>query len=229
MRSVVLAAAIWALAACGSSDQTSNMTVAGTELPEQPTTPPKGRLAPRNECIELPGAKEFFVSLEKAIKDRNADALLGITAPGVRLDFGAGGGLTAFRERLEASDSQLWAELDRIVALGCAVDDGGNMVLPWYFAQDLKVDDPFAAMIVTGSDVPVLSEPNAIASPIERISWDTVTAVDGPPKNGFAQVRTTSGGEGFVAADKLRSLVDYRLYVSGQNGNWHITSFVSGD
>lgn len=231
MRYPLLAAAILALGACGGSDTPDGAAEATAfpAQPEQPETPPQGRFAPRNECIEQPGAKPFFVALEQAVRDRNADELLAITHAGVRLDLGGGGGLTTFRERLEASDSELWSQLDDILALGCAMGEGGNMVLPWYFAQDLDVEDPFSAMMVTAADVPLRSGPDPTSLAIGRVSWDTVTLLDGAQRGELVRVRTRAGEEGYVDTDNLRSLVDYRLFVAPKEGEWRIASFVSGD
>ena len=231
MRYPLLAFAALALSSCGSSGGADDPadTAAFPSQPAQPDLPPQGRYAPRNDCIELPGAKPFFVALEQAVRNRNADELLAITDRGVRLDFGGAGGLTTFRERLEASDSQLWTELDRILALGCAVNGSGAMVLPSYFAQDLPVDDPFAAMLVTGADIPVFGEPDRAAKPVATVSWDTVTALDDRPRGEFTHVRTQDGEEGYVAATDLRRLVGYRLLASKAGDSWRISAFVSGD
>ncbi len=231
MRYPLMAIAILVLGACGgsdASDSAADIAVFPAE-PEQPETPPQGRFAPRNECIDAPGAKPFFVALEQAIRDRKADELLALTGAGVRLDFGGGGGLTTFRERLEAPDSELWAQLERVLALGCAMEEGGTMVLPWYFAQDLQVADPFAAMMVTDSAVALRSGPDPESPVVSRVSWDTVTLLDGPPRGGAVRVRTRAGEEGYIDSGKLRSLVDYRLFVGQNGGEWRIAGFMSGD
>ncbi len=235
MRCLVLSALALSLAlsACGDAADENGAPVArgSDSFPEQPTPTPAGRFAPRNECIELPGAKQFFVSFEKAVRERDADALLALTDKGVKLDFGGGGGLTTFRERLGDKQGELWNELDQIITLGCARGANGDMVLPWYFAQDLGVDDPFAAMLVTGPDVPLREAASAEAPVVETISWDTVTLANGYDAEAkFLGVTSRSGKQGFVAADKLRSLAAYRLAVAKTpKDEWRIVSFVAGD
>ncbi|MCR2834970.1 hypothetical protein [Parerythrobacter lacustris] len=224
--------ALATLAACSGSDPAATASGQPSEgvFPDQPEPAPAGRFAPRNECVELPGAKLFFVDLGKAVRDRDVDALLKLTAADVKLDFGGGGGLTTFKERLADKDGKLWEELDKLLDLGCAVDEGGDMVLPWLFAQDLGVDDPFSTMVTLGPDVVMRERPEKSAPVVETIAWDTVQLADGfDPAAEFAAVTSRSGKPGFIANAMLRSPVDYRLYIARNGERWQIVSFVAGD
>lgn len=220
------------LAACSGADSAPQGSPEASEgiFPDQPEQEPAGRFAPRNDCIELPGAKLFFVDLGEAVRDRDADALLQLTSADVKLDFGGGGGLTTFKERLADEDGRLWQEIEQLLDLGCAVDEGGDMVLPWLFAQDLGVDDPFATMVTLGPDVALRERPERSAPVVETIAWDTVQLAEGfDPAAEFAGVTSRSGKTGFIANTMLRSPVDYRLYVARNGGRWQIVSFVAGD
>lgn len=220
-----------ALAGCGNAagDPAAPGQPTNAE-PVQPTPAPKGRFEPRNECVELPGAKPFFLALETAINQRDAELLLRITDAKVKLDFGGGAGLQAFRERLADEDGKLWQSLERLTALGCAQADNGDMVMPWYFEQDMEGVDPATALIVTGADVPVHQATAAESPVLDRVSWDAVTLTDGlDPKASFQKVRTLGGEEGYIASDQLRSPLDYRLRASPVGDSWRIVSFVAGD
>ncbi|MEO1968335.1 MAG: hypothetical protein ABGW87_06440 [Sphingomonadaceae bacterium] len=227
--------AVLALASCGSSpsDTTANgANGSGRDFfPEQPSPKPLGRFSPRNDCISLPGAKPFFLAFEKAVQKRDADALLSLTDPNVKLDFGGSKGIGAFRERLADKQGQLWDELDALTILGCAHAKNGDMVMPWYAAQPMDDIDTANAMIVVGADVPLLQAPNANAPKVATETWDAVTLTDGyHPDAEYLKVKTPSGKEGYMEADMLRSPLDYRLRVSPAAGNqWHIVSFVKGD
>ena len=227
------------LAACDRSDPPSQRIeraaedaieeVQGETLP----TIAEGPYAPRDECLDQPGASEFLLSLRNAVKARDTEALLALAADDVFLDFGGGSGKDLLRERMAADDGFLWGELNEILTLGCA-SDGASMTLPWYFAQDIPVD-PFDGQIVTGEDVPLRAGPNAEAEELARISWDVVewyTEVD--PDARFVPVRWNGDEdgepvEGFIELSKLRSIVDYRVGVSRRNDRWRITNFVAGD
>ena len=224
---------VLALSGCDKpTDQTAAAETSDDsgDIAAQPTTAPQGRFAPRNDCIGLPGAKPFFVTLETAVTKRDDAALLGITDAKVKLDFGGGAGLQGFRERLADPDGRLWLALERISTLGCAHAANGDMVMPWYFDQDMDGVDPALALIVTGADVPVRQSASATAPAVDTVSWDAVTLSDGlDPKAPFQKVRTAGGKEGFVANDQLRSPLDYRLRASRFGDDWRIVSFFAGD
>ena len=220
------------LSGCQKAEQdiTPNETPdASGDIAAQPTSMPEGRFAPSNDCIGLPGAKSFFLALETAVTDRDADALLSITDARVKLDFGGSAALQAFRERLGDKDSGLWTEIERLTALGCAQAANGEMVMPSYAAQDMQGVDPAKSLIVTGADVPVRQTANNDAPALAQVSWDAVTLTGGlDPKAAFQKVRTAARKEGFVASDQLRSPLAYRLRAARVGEDWRIVSFVRG-
>lgn len=231
---ICLAASL-ALAACDRSDPPSDKmrdavsrsveTVAGR------TEPPlaDGRYAPRDGCADVEGYSQFRSALRSAVEARDADALARLAAPGIRLDFGGGGGRDTLTEQLRAADAKLWTELDALLELGCARQDEG-IVLPWYFAQSLVADDPYSAMLVTGESVPLHRAAAAGSETLEPISWDVVELVDGLAADApFQHVVARSGTAGYVASEDLRSLLDYRLLADRLDGEWRITALVRGD
>ena len=200
------------------------------DIAAQPTTAPQGRFAPVNDCIGLPGAKPFFLTLENAVKNRDAEALLGITDAKVKLDFGGGAGLQTFRERLADPQGKLWPDLARISALGCAHAANGDMVMPSFANQQMDDVDTANALIVTGADAPVRQTPDAAAPAIDTVSWDAVTLVGGlDPKAPFQHIKTAAGKDGYIATDHLRSPLAYRLRAAPIGDGWRIVSFVNGD
>jgi hypothetical protein len=84
-------------------------------------------------------------------------------------------------------------------------------------------------MIVTGEDVPLRESPENEGAPARAISWGVVEISNFRPDDRYQQVKTTDGSQGFIATDKLRSLIDYRLSATSRNGKWSIVSFVAGD
>ena len=239
MRIVPLAGAALLLAACSQEDAPSEEVAAAAEeivetaqgaepTPEAPT----GRFAPREECGELEGANQFRQQIARAVEARDVDTFVSLAAEDIKLDFGGGSGADELRRRLSAKDSALWSELDRLLTLGCAANAQGGMTIPWYFAQDVP-GDAFETMIVTGSDIPLISPETG--KPMDRISWDAVTLVDGLKSEApFQLVRFQSETadepqEGYVATKALRSVIDYRLVSTRRNGKWSIISFIAGD
>ncbi len=189
----------------------------------------KGRFAPRDECRDIEGASDFRMRLTEAVRLRDADAVAALAADDVHLDFGGGAGSAELKSRLNDPERELWPALDQLLTLGCAANEEGGVTIPWFFAQDLGGTDPYGSLLVMGEDVPVLTEPRASAERLDTVSWDLVEAAAYDPDAPFQEIKVADGGSGFIASDKLRSVIDYRLIASSRNGRWRITSFIAGD
>lgn len=189
-----------------------------------------GKYAPQDECKDVPGAEDFRIQLAAAIKSKDADRLAALAAPDVKLDFGGGSGTATLLTRLSKDEPDLWDELAQIAALGCAVNEQGGITIPWIAAQPFGDIDPASAMLVVGEKVPMRTSAAVKAGEAEEVSWDLVTLVAGlQPEDEFQKVKTSDGTIGFIATDKLRSLLDYRLIASSRDGKWSFTSLVAGD
>ncbi|MXP42707.1 hypothetical protein GRI75_13760 [Altererythrobacter soli] len=188
-----------------------------------------GPYAPRDTCGDLEGADAFRQSLAEAVRLRDADALVALAAEDIKLDFGGGTGRAELRKRLTSGEWNLWQELDELLALGCAANKQGGITIPWYFEQAIPGVDPMAGMIVTGEDVPLREAPEDGGAAASALSWGVVEISNFRPEAPYQQVKTTDGSQGFIATDKLRSLIDYRLSATSRNGKWSIVSFVAGD
>lgn len=188
-----------------------------------------GPWAPRNECKADEEAKGFLDALRQAVTKRDTQALLSLTATNVKLDFGGGTGHELLQQRLEDAEHPLWDDLERLAGLGCALDDMGNLTLPWIFAQDSKVDDAFTAMLALGEKVPMHETADPASPVVEFVAWDFVTLAGEYSEDPVLQVRSRAGREGFMARKDLRSLVDYRLMASKGDDGWKIDLLVAGD
>ena len=200
----------------------------GAKKPE-PAPLDEGPFAPRDTCGDLAGASAFREKLAEAVMTRDANALAALAAEDIKLDFGGGTGRAELKKRLTAKDGMLWDELDQLLKLGCAANPQGGLTIPWYFEQHIDKVDAMSGMLVTGETVPIFAAPDATGKPIKTISWDVVELTALKPDDPFQHVTTTDGTKGYIATDKLRSLLDYRLLASQRNGKWSIVSLVAGD
>ncbi|MCT2558586.1 hypothetical protein N0B51_06290 [Tsuneonella sp. YG55] len=190
----------------------------------------RGEYAPRDDCGDTPGAENFRRQLGAAVEARDADRLAALAAPDVKLDFGGGAGTAVLRSRLSRKEQDLWGELDDLLKLGCAVNAQGGITIPWYAAKPLEGVDPAADMLVTGEGVPVRRDADADSPEIAQVSWNFVRLVDGlQPEDDFQKVAFDGDKTGFIATDRLRSPLDYRLVASSRDGKWSFTSLVAGD
>ena len=190
----------------------------------------KGKYAPRDACRDLPGARAFREKLAAAVEARDGDAIAAMASPDIRLGFGGADGRRRFLAALKASDGKAMAELAELLPLGCAGAEGGGLAIPWYFAQDYGELDSFSAMLVMGTEVPLRATADAGSAAKRQLSWDFVTLDKGwHPDKRFQQVTTLGGTKGYVATDKLRSMLDYRLLATRHGETWMITAFLAGD
>ena len=222
-----------ALAACSQEDAPSENVAEHAQNAVNPDAAPtpfaKGRFAPRDDCGELEGAPDFRNRLAEAVRLRDATAVAALAAEDIQLDFGGGAGAAEFKKRLGDPEYMLWEALDQLLALGCAANDEGGITLPWMFDQDIGDADPYSSMLVMGEDVPIMNGPEKSAEQLDRISWDLVEVVSYDPDKPLTEIKVADGGTGFIATDKLRAVIDYRLLASSRNGKWSITSFIAGD
>jgi len=231
MRAVGPAAILLLLAACSQGNAPADeVTEAAEKIAGEisPTPETGGKYAPRDDCREIDGATLFRQRLALAVEARDAEGVAVLAAEDVKLDFGGGAGRAELVSRLDNANGGLWDELDALLDLGCARNPQGGITLPWYFEQDVGID-PFQAMIVTGENVPLLAAPDAKSKQVATVDWDAVELVDGlEPGEAFQHVKL-GDAQGYIASDRLRSVIDYRLSASSRNGRWRITSIVAGD
>jgi hypothetical protein len=232
--SIALAPLLLSAAACdrhkAPSDKLAQSAseLVGAKEPE-PAPLAQGPYAPRDTCHDLPGAEEFREKLAEAVMARDSSAFVALAAEDIKLDFGGGTGRAELKKRLTSKDWMLWDELDDLLALGCAANSQGGLTIPWYFEQHIDKVDQTSGMLVVGEKVPLLAAPDPKGKPIEAISWDVVTLNTLKPDDPFQHVTTLGGAKGYIATEKLRSLLDYRLLASRRNGKWSVVSLVSGD
>jgi hypothetical protein len=190
MKAALPFALLLTCAACSQDDAPAEEISEAAEeiVAPEPAPLAKGEWAPRDDCGAVEGATQFRERLAAAVEARDADALVALAAEDIKLDFGGGEGTAELRIRLADESRDLWNELDALVALGCSANEQGGITIPWYFDQDLGEADPYAAMLVIGEDVPVLTAPRPAAERLDVISWDLVepapraaTAAGGSP------------------------------------------------
>lgn len=245
----LLCGAVLILAACGSSPDEApaaqgqgQATAAATSAGATPQNDVRllldkhllpaqsGQYAPQNECGKLPGAAEFRERLAEAVVRGDAAAIAALADSDIKLGFGGDDGRPRFLQKLKDPEGGTLPELKGVLSLGCAVDESGGLTMPWFFAQDMGDVDAYDAMLVTGVDVPLQATADPTSAVTRKLSWDMVSLVSGLyPEQRAQRVKTADGKEGYIATDKLRSLLDYRLLATKVNGEWRITAFLAGD
>ncbi|MBB3359663.1 MULTISPECIES: hypothetical protein [Novosphingobium] len=208
--------------------------------PDVPLTPadtasalPAIALPPRDDCAALPGWSAFATRLAAAVKTRDAAALAALSSPDVTLDYGGGHGPAQLQKRLAApAGAAIWADLARILPLGCAVQ-GDLVVMPWFFWNVPDEVDPGMTMLVTGQGVPLRAKPSDTAPEVDRLDWSLVTIATSPSYNPAARYTAVITGKpqrkGWIETARLRSLLARRIIAERKGDDWHISALVAGD
>ncbi len=219
----------------------SHPTVAASALPSpepnespsalasaEPPVPPDPTYPPRDDCSSAPGWPAFHKALITAVRARDSTALAALASADITLDYGGGSGVEELKKRLAEPERKLWAELDAIMPLGCAIE-GGLAAMPWVFWSIPDDIDGYNAMLVTGDTVNLLMLPRQVTQ--ANIGWHIVgiDPMDFQPDKPLTKVTLRDGRMGRVPTAKLRSLLDYRLIAEPKGDTWQITAFIAGD
>ena len=219
----------------GNTDQTPPLLI---PLASPPTTASANSatgfnqavsLPPKDDCTPLPGWSSFRERLEQAIRSKNAEAFAALASADIRLDYGGGSGRAELLKRLGDPKRGLWQELEAILPLGCATDNGLT-VLPWFFWKVPDDIDPYTTLLAAGADVPLLVRPDDGAKVTTTLNWALVR-IKGPLDRSerFTKVTVAANTSGYVRTSELRSLLDYRLIAENKSGEWRVTAFIAGD
>ena len=227
----VLPAACALLAGCGSGSAPPPAP-GPTSVVAVPTA--TGPLAPRDECALRPGFPAFGAALQAAVSKKDAAALAALADPGVRLDFGGSGGRDALVQKLgdPVVGPNLWRELARITAWGCASPDPASATFPWFFAHLPDLDDPYSERIVIGEGAALRRGPLETTPLVRRLDWELVTLVPGEAlsDNPHAEVVARADkADGYVRRGVLRPLNGLRLLAQKTAQGWKIMGLVTGD
>ncbi|MBB3861625.1 hypothetical protein GGQ88_002913 [Novosphingobium hassiacum] len=183
---------------------------------------------PRNDCSTALGWPAFYKALTTAVRARDATGLAALASPDITLDYGGGSGVEELKKRLAEPERKLWAELDAIMPLGCAVQ-GGLAAMPWVFWNIPDDIDGYSAMLVTGDAVELLDGPKG--KPLAMVGWQLVgiDPMEFRPDKPTTKVTLRDARKGWIATARLRSLLDYRVIAEPKDNGWQITAFIAGD
>jgi hypothetical protein len=188
--------------------------------------------APRDPSLFLARAR-----LLRAIAERDTTALLAVVSPNIKNSFGGDDGIDEFRKswRLESPESQLWSTLGTVLALGGGFLSENSFIAPYVFSEFPSSLDGFEYLAVVGRGVRAREEPDLGSPVVTTLTFDVVARDRSRPEakdasgRMWAPVRLRGAGRGYVAAEYLRSPIDYRAGLVREAGQWRLAFFVAGD
>ena len=94
-------------------------------------------LLPIDEAARQPDFFSFRAQLQAAVARHDADAVIAALDPNIKLSFGGDDGIEGFRRlwRPSDADTELWAELGAVLALGGTFSSESSFTAPYVFSR----------------------------------------------------------------------------------------------
>src|SRR5690606_33250276 len=193
------------------------------------------QLPPHDDTDLDTGFASFAAHLRHAVRQRDDEALISMTEPQVMLGFGGSGGHATLRLWLQHPETAnvYWRGLEQMLQLGSVRMGADVFCLPYTSCLDHKLvaNDPYAVLIVTGPDTPLLERPTTDARALRTLDDDVVQRAElsGMEDDRFQRVQVHDGEIGYIDRTALRSPLDLRMEVVRGESGWRIRSVVGGD
>jgi hypothetical protein len=198
---------------------------------------------PVDEAKSNPSFLAFRTRLVDAVKRRDAAYVLSIVDPQIRINFGDGGGIAAFKKEWKnlGPSSKFWDEFGPVISNGGRFskepnERDGTFWAPYVFDQFPPELDATEYAAIFGNNVNLREAPDLNAKIVTRLSYNIVRIEpETLPKSGVSeypgwwQVTTLGGLRGFVKREYVRSPIDYRAGFEKKRGAWKMVTFVAGD
>ena len=188
------------------------------------------QLLPVDEASKRPDFVSFRARLQRAVARRDATGLLAVVHPQIKNSFGDDDGLDRFRSiwRIDAADSEIWAELSTVLSLGGSFFDNDTFIAPYVFSRWPGKFEAFDHVAVIGSHVRVRSAARLDAPPLATLSFAILPLAEPPETADWTAVRIDGGRVGYIASQYARSPIDYRA-IFRFDRQWQLVTFVAGD
>ena len=157
----------------------------------------------------------------EAIRARDEKRLFQYVDPNVRISFGPGSGIQAFKRAWY--EKPHWEELFTIFYIGGGVlRDNDHFWAPSSHADWPEKLDPFSFAVVMSRNTALRENQDPKSKPIATLSFDIVK-----PLGEKGHVRTADGRTGWVDPKLIWSPAGYRVELVRKWGTWKIEALVS--
>ena len=195
------------------------------------------KLYPVDEGRRNPSFHAFRQRFVKALRTGDRPAILAVVAPQIENGFGAGPGMTEFRQvwSLDDPDGRGWLRL-RTTLLE-ALSRGGSFKdrafwAPYVYSRWPEDVDGYFLVCVLGRKVAAHSRPDPSSPVVAHLSHDIVKVTSQQGFQGtepWVPILTPNGRRAYVPGHSLASPLDYRISFERVKGVWKLTGIYSGD
>ncbi len=194
---------------------------------------------PVDEAAQDASFLAFRTKLIAAAERRDANYILSIIDPQIKLGFGGVDGIANFKRqwRLTSRNSEFWKEFLAAIKNGGAFENGRrSFMAPYTFTSWPDDIDGFEYHAIFGNNVNLRKQPSMNAEIITKLSYNVVQIQpETVPKSGKSEypqwwlIKTLGGLQGYVKREFVRSHIDYRAGFTKKRGVWKLDFFVAGD
>jgi hypothetical protein len=180
------------------------------------------RLVPMYEWDQDKTLSAFRGQMMDLIRDRNEKRLFDHVDADVRISFGPGSGIGAFKQAW--SSTPHWEELFAIFYIGGGVfRDKDHFVAPSMHANWPAKLDPNSFGVVMSRATPLRETSDRKSKPIATLSFDVVKLL-----GERGHVRLADGRSGWIDPRVVMSPSGYRVELVRKWGTWKIAALVAG-
>ncbi len=197
-------------------------------------------IKPVDEAAKDASFLAFRTKLIAAAERRDANYILSIIDPRIKLGFGGVDGITNFKRdwKITSKNSKFWKEFLTVIKNGGTFEKGGttSFMAPYTFTTWPEDLDAFEYQVIFGNNVNLRKQPNMNAEVLGKLSYNIVQIEpETVPKSGKSEypdwweIKTLGGQKGYVKKEFVRSSIDYRAGFTKKRGVWKLDFFLAGD
>lgn len=197
------------------------------------------KFPPRDDSGKSPELKLFVKELKEIIRNKDSQKLLKVVHPQIKFNFDEGIGIEKFRMTWKPEDknSSLWTIMDKIVRLGGVFNK--NRTEPFYdfvfpYVNEVELEDGedyFTTLVITSKDVNVRERPDLNSRLVGQLTYDIVSYDYEMSKgNKWYFIQTADKKiSGYISSEFAYSPVNYRMFLTKEEGKWMISCIIAGD
>ncbi|WP_446786506.1 hypothetical protein [Macellibacteroides fermentans] len=193
---------------------------------------------------EQPYDAEFdnvYKTFTDAVRNKDLSVIDGFLDDDIMVSFGSDPGKAAFYEYWNLNNkpeqSELWTELEEIIALGGHYNrDERTFTAPYTYADFPDDMDSFVSVVVIDEGVNVYEKKEPGSEVIAQLNYNIIKLdlddkeSEYKPDEDLIKIETPSGKKGYVQKQFVRSPIDYRLsLIFNKNSEWKLVTMISGD
>jgi|GEM_PF-449914 len=202
-----------------------------------------GKVNPVDEGQINPSFRDFRRRMMSAISSKDVSYLMEHTSDEIKYDFGTEKGKEGFKKAwgldTNSTESELWQELNKILALGGNFEDSEETIFtaPYVHTTFAQGYDPTEYAVVTGQGVRMREKPSRSSKNLATLSYDIVRLLPNPnprrerigkERHPWVKVQMENGTEGFVYGKYVHSPVDYRASFEKEGDTWKMFVLIEG-